>query len=167
MFVLLGGEEWREWKLPLSLSVRSEFTRRMDNSAAVQTIWQICWILLTGTKSSCERKKKSHYRMAWQWAGGERRWKVRGKELRLSPLHLRLKGSHEATTGKFLLRFILCQKEKRLTDPQQTKTLCHDLVPFFVLFFCFGLIYLSENSLVMISVENVERINHKQINIKM
>lgn len=69
---------------------------------------------------------------------------MRGKELRLSPLHLRLKGSHEATTGKFLLRFILCQKEKRLTDPQQTKTLCHDLFPFFVLFFCFGLIYLSE-----------------------
>lgn len=58
MFVLLGGEEWREWKLPLSLSVRSEFTRRMDNSAAVQTIWQICWILLTGTKSSCEKKEK-------------------------------------------------------------------------------------------------------------
>lgn len=60
---------------------------------------------------------------------------MRGKELHLSPLHLRLKGSHEATTGKFLLRFILCQKEKRLTDPQQTQTLCHDLVPFFVLFF--------------------------------
>lgn len=69
---------------------------------------------------------------------------MRGKELHLSPLHLRLKGSHEATTAKFLLRFILCQKEKRLTDPQQTKTLCHDLVPFFALFFFFGLIYLSE-----------------------
>lgn len=143
MFVLLGGEEWREWKLPLSLSVRSEFTRRMDNSAAVQTIWQICWILLTGTKSSCKKKEKP-LPDGMTMSGGGRRWKVRGKELRLSPLHLRLKGSHEATTGKFLLRFILCQKEKRLTDPQQTKTLCHDPFPFFVLFFCFGLIYLSE-----------------------
>lgn len=166
MFVLLGGEEWREWKLPLSLSVRSEFTRRMDNSAAVQTIWQICWILLTGTKSSCEKKEKP-LPDGMTMSGGGGRWKVRGKELHLSPLHLGLKGSHEATTGKFLLRFILCQKEKRLTDPQQTKTLCHDPVPFFALFFCFGFIYLSENSLVMISVENVERINHKIIHIKM
>lgn len=149
MFVLLGGEEWREWKLPLSLSVRSEFTRRMDNSAAVQTIWQICWILLTGTKSSCERKEKPLPDGMTMSGGGEEVEGAREGAPSVPPSPP-FERKPRGNDGKvFTQVYTLSEREKTHRSSANKNTLSWS-GSFFCFVFCFGLIYLSENSLVMI-----------------
>lgn len=142
MFVLLGGEEWREWKLPLSLSVRSEFTRRMDNSAAVQTIWQICWILLTGTKSSCEKKEKPLLD-GMTMSGGEEVEGTREGAPSVPPSPPFERKPRGNDRKVFTQVYTLSEREKTRRSSANKNTLSSS--GFFVLFFfCFGLIYLSE-----------------------
>lgn len=168
MFVLLGGEEWREWKLPLSLSVRSEFTRRMDNSAAVQTIWQICWILLTGTKSSCERKKKSHYRMAWQWAGGGGGGRYEGRSSICPPFTSVWKEATRQRRESFYSGLYSVRKRK---DSQFLSKQKHFVMICFLFLFCFfaldWFIYQRFRGERGDDLSSVERISHKIIHIKM
>lgn len=169
MFVLLGGEEWREWKLPLSLSVRSEFTRRMDNSAAVQTIWQICWILLTGTKSSCEKKEKPLPDGMTMSGGGEEVEGTREGAPSVPPSPPFERKPRGNDRKVFTQVYTLSEREKTHRSSANKNTLSWSGSFFCFVFLLWIDLFIrgSEESVVMISVESVERINHKQINIKM